>query len=257
MTVISTLCVLLNRSYFHDEMFQFYRNDFSNMSISKYENKFEQIFKEHNGNLIHKWQHYFEIYEKHLSRFKMYPSLAIMEIGVGKGGSLELWRKYFGPDAWIIGVDVDPACKRFENLETENTQIFIGSQEDRQFLRKLKAEIPTVDILIDDGGHMMNQLRVSFEELYDWVADGGVYLVEDLHTSYWKEYQGGYRKKKSFIEYSKRLVDKLNAWHSRSRSLSVDNFTKTTHSMHFYDSVLVIEKRNRDKPFDVMRGYYY
>src|SRR5450755_2756362 len=101
-------------------------------------NDLEKIFTEHKGNIIHKWQHYFEIYDKHFSRYRN-KKFVLMEIGVSKGGSLELWRKYFGKECEIIGIDINPACKQFE---TENTKIFIGSQADKAFLSQLKKEIP-------------------------------------------------------------------------------------------------------------------
>jgi hypothetical protein len=141
-----------------------------------YKKSFESVFNEHKGNVIHKWHHYFDIYDNHFQRFRG-RKVVILEIGIFKGGSLEVWRKYFGPQCEIIGIDINPLCKRFED---EKTKIFIGSQDDRNFLRNLKKEIPKIDILIDDGGHMMDQLRITFEELYDWVAEDGVYLAEDL-----------------------------------------------------------------------------
>ena len=78
----------------------------------------------------------------------------------------------------------------------------------------MKAKIPKIDILIDDGGHSMNQQIISFEELYSHIKEDGIYLCEDLHTSYWKTYGGGYKNKESFIEYSKNFIDYINAFHS-------------------------------------------
>jgi len=215
-----------------------------------YKNDLEKIFQEHTGNIIHKWNHYFEIYDRHFSRFRN-KKITILEIGVYKGGSLEMWRKYFGQNCEIIGIDINPLCERFEN---DYTRIFIGSQEDRDFLRDLKTKIPKVDILIDDGGHMMNHLRITFDELYDWVAENGVYLAEDLHTCYWPSYEGGYRRSNSFIEYTKKLIDQLNAWHSQQSVFKVSDFTRTTHSMHFYDSIVVFEKGKIEKPFHLYKG---
>jgi len=211
---------------------------------------FKEIFDDHRGSVIHKWHHYFDIYDKHFERFRG-KKVVVLEIGVHKGGSMEVWRKYFGPHCEIIGIDINPLCKRFEN---ERTKIFIGSQENRNFLRELKKQIPRIDVLIDDGGHMMDQLRITFEELFDWVADDGVYLAEDLHTCYWPDYEGGYKRKNTFIEYCKSLIDQLNAWHSAQRKFKVDQFTKSTHSIHFYDSIVVFEKRKIDKPFHLYSG---
>jgi hypothetical protein len=210
----------------------------------------EKIFDNHTGNIIHKWKHYFEIYDRHFSRFRN-KKITLLEIGVFKGGSLEMWREYFGENCQIIGIDINPLCKRFEN---NNTKIYIGSQDDRDFLKTIKAEVAGADIVIDDGGHMMKQLKVSFEELYGWVREDGIYLAEDLHTCYWPLFGGGYKRRGSFIEYSKSLVDQLNAWHSVQGGLKVNEFTESTHSIHFYDSIVIFEKRKISKPYNLYSG---
>ncbi len=207
-------------------------------------NDLERYFENNNGRLIHKWMHYFDVYDRHFSRFRG-KEIVIMEIGVFQGGSLQMWKDYFGPKARIIGVDLNPDCKQ---LEEENIQIFIGSQSDRKFLRELKSQIPKVDILLDDGGHTMHQQIVTYEELFSHIKDDGVYLCEDLHTSYWLRFGGGYGRRGTFIEYSKKLIDKLNAWHSEESALRVDTFTRTAASMHYYDSILVIEKQKVIEP---------
>jgi hypothetical protein len=175
-----------------------------------------------------------------------------MEIGVFLGGSLQMWHDYFGPGCRVYAVDIDTRCKAFED---ERTRIFIGDQADRKFLAQLRREVPRVDILIDDGGHTMNQQVTAFEELFQHVADRGIYLCEDLHTSYWEEFGGSYREPASYIEFSKTLIDQLNAWHSREPEwLKVDDFTRTACSMHYYDSVLVIEKRPMAPPSKIRSG---
>jgi len=210
----------------------------------------EKYFHQNNQRLIHKWSHYFEIYDRHFSRFRNKP-LVILEIGVFHGGSLQMWKDYFGDQAVIYGVDINPDCKK---LEEENVHIKIGSQSDRHFLRKLMKEIPPVDILIDDGGHTMRQQIITFEELFGHIKEDGVYLCEDMHTSYWIEFGGGLRRRGTFVEYSKRLIDRLNAHHSRQRHFKPTLFTHTADSMHFYDSVLVIEKKQRPVPEDLRSG---
>lgn len=213
-------------------------------------NQLESFFNNHTGRLIHKWRHYFDVYDRHFNRFRN-KDVVILEIGVAHGGSLQMWKNYFGEKAHIFGVDINPRCKE---LEEENVRIFIGSQSDRDFLRALKTRIPPLDILIDDGGHTMKQQIVTFEELFDHVKEDGVYLCEDLHTSYWLECGGGHGRRGTFIEYCKSLIDSLNAWHSEQRSLRVTSFTRTADSIHFYDSIVVIEKKPREKPYDVRRG---
>ena len=202
-------------------------------------NDLEKYFNQNKERVIDKWDHYFEIYDRHFSKYRN-KDIVLLEIGTFQGGSLQMWKHYFGPKAKIYGIDINPNCKL---VEEENITIMIGSQSDRNFLKKVLKDIPPIDILIDDGGHTMLQQIVSFEELFDRVKPDGVYLCEDLHTSYWKEYGGGFKRKGSFIEYSKNLIDQLNAYHSREKSLTVNSFTKSAISMHYYDSVLVIEKR--------------
>ncbi len=201
-------------------------------------NPLERYFRRNTGRQIHKWVHYFDIYHRHLAKYRFKP-VVVLEFGVAHGGSLQMWRNYFGRRARIYGVDVNPECKNFEE---RGITVFIGDQEDRTFLREIAAEIGPIDVLIEDGGHHMGQQIATFEELYPTVKPGGVFLIEDLHTSYWDNYGGGYRKPGTFIEYAKNLLDQLNAWHSRSPEFAPDEFTRTTRSMHFYDSVVVFEK---------------
>ncbi len=213
-------------------------------------NDLERYFRQNDKRLIMKWPHYFEAYERHFGRYRN-EEIVILEIGVAHGGSLQMWRSYFGPKAKIYGVDIDPRCKE---LEEDNIEIFIGSQSDRKFLRELKSKLPKVDILIDDGGHSMQQQIVTFEELFDIVKTDGVYLCEDLHTSYWLTYGGGYKRRGTYIEYSKKFVDWLNAWHSEQKNLFVNEFTRTVNSIHYYDSMIFVEKRLREKPFAEKTG---
>jgi hypothetical protein len=87
----------------------------------------------------------------------------------------------------------------------------------------------------------MPDVMASFQFLYPRTAAGGVYMVEDLHTAYWNEYGGGAHRAGSFIEFCKSLIDELNADHSR-KQVPVTAFTKSTLSMHFYDSVAVFAR---------------
>ena len=223
-------------------------------------NPLREYFEANPGRLIHKWLHYFDIYHRHFAGHRG-KAITLVEFGVFHGGSLQMWKHYFGPKARIVGVDINPDCA---SLAEEQVEIRIGDQSDRVFLRSLADELGAIDILIDDGGHMMRQQIATFEETFPAVAHGGVYLVEDLHTSYWPEYGGGYGRPlpldfrwapRSFIEYSKNLIDGLNAWHSRKpERLAVSEFTRSVRAMHYYDSVLVIEKDAIPAPQDKKTG---
>jgi len=211
-------------------------------------NDLEQFFLHSQHRLIHKWQHYFEIYDRHLQHLKG-SKINILEIGIAHGGSLQMWDHYFNGNATIYAVDINPECKKFES---DKVKVFIGSQEDEKFLQQLKTTIPRLDVLIDDGGHTFKQQITTFKSLFDHVKDDGIYICEDLHTSYFKHFGGGLKKRKTFIEYSKNFIDKLHAWHNKK--IPVDDFTRSAQSLHYYDSVLVIEKRKMSPPFDVKSG---
>ncbi|MGO4382521.1 class I SAM-dependent methyltransferase [Pseudoduganella sp. RAF53_2] len=204
--------------------------------------------KEH--RLIHKWLGYFEVYERHFARFRNKP-ITLMEFGVLHGGSLQMWKWYFGEQAQIHGVDINPRCAE---LAEDRVTIHIADQEDRNSLRKLTQTIPQCDIIIDDGGHTMLQQKHTFEELWGHLKEGGVYLCEDLSTSYWKEFGGGYRNPDSFIEYTKNFIDSLNAWWSHEDHYNPDPLTLSAFSVHFYGGIVVLEKRAMTVPEARMRG---
>lgn len=197
------------------------------------------------GRMIHKWLHYFDIYDRHFAPFRG-REVTIVEFGVFQGGSLDMWRDYFGPKARIVGVDIDQRCAALARADIE---IVIGDQADAAFLRSLTEQVGPVDVLIEDGGHQMHQQLITFQEMWPTIRDGGVYLVEDLHTSYWAEYGGGYRRPGTFIEHAKTLIDSLNAWHSRDEhSFGVDDHTRTVTGMHVYDSIVVLDKGTVERP---------
>ncbi len=191
---------------------------------------------------------YFDIYERYFSKYRG-KDLNLLEIGVGSGGSVKMWKHYFTekyPDAKvnIYGIDVNEKCKQFEK---DGIKIFIGSQSDRNFLREIKKEIPKVDILIDDAGHITDEQIITFEEMFDHIKDDGIYWCEDIYTSYWPNFNGGYRSSTSFIEYTKNLIDYLHAsWAIEGDDLEVNSFTNTAYSIHYYDGIIVIEKKIKD-----------
>jgi 23S rRNA U2552 (ribose-2'-O)-methylase RlmE/FtsJ len=208
-------------------------------------NPLEQYFRKNDRRLIHKWVHYFDVYHRHFERFRDQKPV-VLEFGVSQGGSLQMWRDYFGRGARIHGVDINP---KYKELEQRRTKIFIGDQADRDFLRSIADEIGPIDVVIEDGGHYFPQQINTFEEIFPRVTENGVFLIEDLHTSYWpKKYGGGLKQPGTFIEYAKDLTDQLNAWHSREPNFQVDEITRTVRSMHWYDSIIVFEKGNVTKP---------
>jgi hypothetical protein len=144
------------------------------------------VFFSPKTHLVHKWLHYLEIYERHFSPYRG-RELNFLEIGVFKGGSLEMWRKYFGEKAQICGIDVNPECAAFES---PGTKVRIGSQADPEFLKRVVAEVGTPDIILDDGSHVAEHQEVSFRTLFPVLKEGGLYVIEDIHTAYWDRLGG-------------------------------------------------------------------
>ena len=187
--------------------------------------------------VTHKWSHYFPIYEKHFKEWQN-KSLVFWEIGVAKGGSVQMWQRYFGPNARIIGIDIDPRCAEFSE---PGIDIRIGHQADVEFLQSVIDEFGAPDVVLDDGSHVMSDVLTTFEFLYPYLPKNGVYMVEDMHTSYWPPYGGGLREPNSFINISKNCIDKLNAYHSEG-AVEPDYITDNTSCISFYDSIVVYEK---------------
>lgn len=145
----------------------------------------------------------------------------------------------------ILGIDIDPNCRKFEE---NGIHIEIGSQEDPEFWHYIKNTYPPFDILIDDGGHTMKQQIVTFNEVFPSIKDGGLYLCEDLHTSYWQNYGGGYQAGESFIEYTKNLIDLMNSKWMGYCFLNATELAEHIMAIHYYDSMVVLEKGKRKLP---------
>ena len=158
----------------------------------------------------HKWLGYFPTYERVFSEYRG-RAPTVLEIGVNLGGSLRLWKEYFGPDTTIVGIDITPACAAFENVE-ERVFVRIGDQSDPGFLASVVEEFGPFDIVIDDGSHVVSHQIASFNALFHkGVAAGGLYLVEDLETSYWGHKTGQRDIDIGFHDFTAAIVDERHA----------------------------------------------
>ncbi len=182
------------------------------------------------GKGIFKWRHYFEIYHRHFAKF-VGREVHILEIGIFSGGSLEMWKAYFGPNCHVYGVDLEPACRSYEG---DGVKIFIGDQADRKFWKSFREQVPVLDILIDDGGHAPDQQIITLEEMLPHLRPGGVYLCEDVQRTH-----------HHFTAFVAGLADNLNAWGgdpSFSKPGKTLMFQRQVNSIHQYPFVTVIEK---------------
>jgi len=208
---------------------------------------------------VDRWHHYFDAYHRHFAAYRG-AAPTVIEIGVQKGGSLAMWRNYFGPEARIVGLDVDPACVE---RAPAGTEVLIGDQADKAFLADVVARVGAPDIVIDDGGHTARQLINSFEVLYPAMKTPGVYFVEDTETQVWG---GGYvddPQGRNFIDYAAGLIRPLYDWtgdrrnfaafsippEQRPAPLPASVFCRTTDSICFYDSMIVFTRRERPEPW--------
>ena len=223
---------------------------------------FRDIFKNLN-RLADKWDPYFDVYEDWIGPYFAKPNLRILEIGVYKGGSIEMWRKWHNSDGCtkngleILAIDIDPSCKQFEEPGVE---IMIGDQGSTAFWDQFKEKnTAPFDIIIDDGGHHMNQQILTLYNTWPYLKDNGIYLCEDTHTSYYPWPNAGIDSQHSFINFTKQMIDAMHENHlyngpdgeKWTPSRSIDPLFKhwnNVRGIHYYDSIVVIEKRPL-KPF--------
>ena len=213
----------------------------------------------HSQQTLHsgKWSHYFNIYETYFSRFRN-RSPVVVEVGVHRGGSAAMWKDYFGPGATIVGIDVDENIKKYT---TDGCIQVIGNQGDPAFWDEFLKEYPEIDIFLDDGSHHCQHQILTLEKAWPAVKLGGVYMCEDTHTNYWPEYGGGLKTPSTFLNYAKMVSDTLNSAYYRDLDKHPDNmmfadFYKEVVGMHFYDSVVVLDKGQRETPYNVMSTPY-
>lgn len=189
-----------------------------------------------------KWSGYFDVYEKHLNKF-IGKSPRILEIGVLGGGSIEMWLKYFGQDTSVIAVDIDPECLKYKY--DGDVQIVMGDQGSTEFWKQFAEENGKFDIIIDDGGHTMNQQITTLNCMFPHLNDGGVFAVEDTHTSYWQNWGGGFKEPQTFLEHAKKLTDSLNQQHFQGNNYVLPKLLEIYNGLNcvsFYNSVVVFEK---------------
>jgi hypothetical protein len=137
--------------------------------------KFADLFHAHQGRLVDKWEHYFPIYDKHFAKYQD-KLIDVLEIGVSHGGSLQIWKEYFGCGANICGIDIDPRCQEYQESQIE---IYCADQSN---IPKTGFFAREWDIVIDDGSHVIAHQEASFKAL--WEHTRGPYLIEDCHTGW-------------------------------------------------------------------------
>jgi len=209
-----------------------------------------QIYASNGDSLVHKWHHYIPIYEKYFEKYRGL-EVRFLEIGVSKGGSLRMWREYLGPKAVIYGIDIDQNCSRFNGVHGE---VRIGSQDDADFLSAVVLEMGGIDVVLDDGSHYMPHVTSSIKILFPKLNNGGTYLIEDLHTAYWRGFGGGYKSKNNFYKKIPKFIDDIHSWYHPYGKRSVLAGTAIS-GIHIHDSIVALEKEIIYQPTHSQVGF--
>jgi hypothetical protein len=204
-----------------------------NTELPREDNPLWHYFQQHStGPGIWKWEHYFDVYQRHLARF-VGKNVHLVEVGIYSGGSLGMWRSYFGDASDIYGVDIEPACRAYAN---EHVSVFIGDQANRAFWKDFKAKVSKVDVFIDDGGHSVEQQCTTLQEMLPHLQPGGIYICEDIHREF-----------NAFASFTAGLIHELNQMQKSPNAAVLESavtpFQAAISSIHFYPYMLVIEKR--------------
>lgn len=207
------------------------------------------LYAGNTGPQVHKWHHYLPLYERYMSRWRDRP-VRFLEIGVSKGGSLQMWRKFFGPEAVIYGIDILESCAA---LNGQAAQVRIGSQDDPAFLRSVVDEMGGLDLVLDDGSHHMQHIEASLDVLFPLLSDGGTYMIEDLHTAYWPRFGGGLQAPGNFFNSVRGLIDDMHHWYHSAPPRRPDLSAMIT-GMHVHDSIVVLDKGKVHPPVHSIVG---
>jgi len=223
--------------------------------MSSQRKRLEEIFLAHKGKVSDKWALYIAEYEKFFHEYRDRP-VKLLEIGVQNGGSLEIWAEYFTNGSLFVGCDSNPCCGEL-SFEDPRIILVIGDINDDSTRAKILSYSREFDIVIDDGSHHPKDIIQAFLAYYPILTNDGLYIIEDLHTSYWKDFEGGLFNPFSALSFFKRLVDIINFEHwgvARSPSEVLKGFQEKygitisnellqhIHSITFVNSLCIIRK---------------
>ena len=188
---------------------------------------------------------FIQLYEKYFSSLKN-SKINILEIGVENGDSLRIWREYF-TNANICGIDIDK-----KDFKIDNVDILQGDQSNHAFLLSLINTYKKFDIIIDDGSHQAKHIITSFNFLFPYLSDTGIYVVEDLQTSYFPRYGGSrinLKKKRSSMNFIKSLTDSINYEKNNRPFFKKNKFDGQIKSINFHQNIAFIYKGESVKYF--------
>ncbi len=216
------------------------------------------FYFEHRGRVSDKWDIYLREYDRLFFDLRN-KDIRLLEIGVQNGGSLEIWQKYFPNAEIILGCDINPCCGKL-TYDEPKVHIIIGDVNSDVTEDNITHCSPSFDIIIDDGSHKSSDIIKTFARYFSKINDGGLFVAEDLHCSYWSEFDGGLYYPYSSMAFFKRLADVVNHEHlgvEKTRIQLISGFgerysvefdedvLKSIHSIEFFNSVCVIRKSSK------------
>ena len=206
--------------------------------------KFIDAAKNKKNGEINKLISYYDAYDFHFGNLDREKKYNILELGVSKGGGLWTLKEFF-PNSSITGLDINIECKQYESKK-DNIEIFIGSQSDINLLQQIHDQRGPFDIIIDDAGHYIEEQQISFSKLFPLMNNNSIYVVEDLHTSYWHKFN--IKSNETMMDTLKKLASKSTSnWASRcyraigrwKNESELDYYDEHVDSVHFHDSTKV------------------
>jgi len=174
-------------------------------------NTLRNLYEQHEGKVSDKWALYLSEYDALFQSYRD-KELAILEIGIQNGGSLEIYAKYFPTARRIVGCDIDQACRTL-TFEDPRIAVVVGDANSAEAEQEILSLAPEYDLIIDDGSHRSGDIVRSYSRYFRHLKPGGHYIVEDLHCSYWSEFEGGLFYPYSSMSFFKRLSDVLSHEH--------------------------------------------
>lgn len=214
-----------------------------------------EIYEQHRGKISDKWANYLPAYQAHFEPLRQ-GSVSVLEIGAQNGGSLEIWAKYFSNAAHVIGCDIDERCRAL-SFDDPRVCLIVGDAVSDSVRNNIVELSGPLDIVIDDGSHRSGDIVCTFSKYFPFLRDGGIYVAEDLHASYWQAYGGGVFHPYSSISFFKKLCDIINHEHwavAGSRASILESFQAQygaefdelelarIHSITFVNSICFIKK---------------
>jgi len=215
----------------------------------------KDLYYSHSGKVTYKWPIYLERYEERLNQYQKLP-IKLLEIGILNGGSLEIFSKYFPKAELILGCDIKSKCGELK-YEEPNIKVIVGDvNEDK--IKKEIIKYSKFDVIIDDGSHDSDDIVIAFCNYFNHLKDGGLFIIEDLHCSYWMQHKGGLFYPVSSINFLKKLIDIINYEHwgiqkkkdwlfrgfSANYKMDIENLAlNQIHSIEFINSLCFIKKK--------------